>query len=59
MYYTQLRAFHAVAIYGGFSEAAMQLSLAQLSISAHVRTLEKDFGVLLFNRLVKRINNKR
>jgi len=59
MYYTQLRAFHAVAIYGGFSKAAMQLRLAQPSISAHVRTLENDFGVLLFNRLVKRINNKR
>lgn len=50
MYYTQLRAFHAVAIYGGFSKAAMQLRLAQPSISAHVRTLENDFGVLLFNR---------
>ena len=50
MYYTQLRAFHAVAVHGGFSKAANELRLTQPSISEHVKTLEKDFGVLLFNR---------
>ena len=50
MYYTQLRAFHAVAVYGGFSKAANELRLTQPSISEHVRTLEQDFGILLFNR---------
>ena len=50
MYLTQLRAFHAVARCGGFTIAAEKLSLSQPSVSEHVRTLEKDFGVLLFDR---------
>jgi len=55
MYYTQLRAFHAVAVYGGFSKAANELRLTQPSISEHVRTLEQDFGILLFNRLKRSV----
>lgn len=55
MYYTQLRAFHAVAVHGGFSKAAKELRLTQPSISEHVRTLEIDFGVLLFNRLKRSV----
>lgn len=50
MYLTQLRAFHAVARCGGFTNAAKKLSLTQPSVSEHVRTLERDFGVLLFDR---------
>ncbi|WP_144151752.1 LysR substrate-binding domain-containing protein [Paraburkholderia sp. BCC1885] len=50
MQYAQLRAFHAVAEHGGFSRAAQALSLTQPAISDHVRRLEQDFGVKLFDR---------
>jgi len=51
MHYIQLRAFHAVATYGGFSKAANQLCLTQPAISDQVRKLEEHFGVQLFHRL--------
>ncbi|WP_322051260.1 LysR substrate-binding domain-containing protein [Paraburkholderia bannensis] len=50
MQYAQLRAFHAVAEHGGFSRAAQALSLTQPAVSDHVRRLESDFGVKLFER---------
>jgi aminoethylphosphonate catabolism LysR family transcriptional regulator len=50
MNYSQLRAFHAVAIYGGFSKAAAKLNRTQPAISDQVRKLEKEFDVLLFDR---------
>jgi aminoethylphosphonate catabolism LysR family transcriptional regulator len=50
MYYSQLRAFHAVATQGGFSKAAEHLHLTQPTLSDQVRKLEKDFDILLFNR---------
>ena len=50
MNYSQLRAFHAVAIYGGFSKAAEKLNRTQPAISDQVRKLEKEFDVLLFDR---------
>jgi aminoethylphosphonate catabolism LysR family transcriptional regulator len=50
MYYSKLRAFHAVAIHGGFSKAAKQLSLTQPTLSDQVGKLERDFDILLFNR---------
>lgn len=50
MQYAQLRAFHAVAEYGGFSKAAHALGLTQPAVSDHVRRLEQAFGVTLFNR---------
>ena len=50
MYYSQLRAFHAVATQGGFSKAADHLHLTQPTLSDQVRKLEKDFDILLFNR---------
>jgi len=48
--YAQLRAFHAVAEHGGFSKAAQALSLTQPAVSDHVRRLEQDYGVKLFER---------
>jgi len=48
--YAQLRAFHAVAEYGGFSKAAQALSLTQPAVSDHVKRLEQDYGVKLFER---------
>ncbi len=50
MYYSKLRAFHAVATQGGFSKAANHLCLTQPTISDQVGKLEQDFDILLFNR---------
>lgn len=50
MHYAQLRAFHAVAEQGGFSRAARALALTQPAVSDHVRRLEQDYGVQLFER---------
>ena len=54
MYYTQLRAFHAVALHGSFTEAAMSLGLTQPTLSDQVKKLERDFAVTLFSRIRKR-----
>lgn len=50
MRYTQLRAFHQVALSGGFSRAAAALGLTQPSVSDQVRRLEQAHDVLLFRR---------
>lgn len=54
LYYSQLRAFHAVAVHGGFTKAADSLGLTQPTLSDQVRKLERDFEVVLFNRVRKR-----
>lgn len=56
MYYSQLRAFHAVATQGGFSKAAEFLNPTQPTLSDQVRKLEKDFDVLLFNRTSRSVS---
>jgi len=50
MRYTQLRAFHHVALVGGFSRAADALNQSQPSISDQVRRLEEAHDTLLFER---------
>ncbi len=55
MRYVQLRAFHHVAIHGGFSKAAKALNLSQPAISDQVRFLEEAYDILLFNRAKKQI----
>ncbi len=50
MRHAQLRAFHHVALLGGFSRAAKALSLSQPAISEQVRGLERDHDVQLFTR---------
>ncbi|RUV34184.1 MAG: LysR family transcriptional regulator [Mesorhizobium sp.] len=55
MRYVQLRAFHQVAICGGFSRAAEALFLTQPAISDQVRKLEEEYDVLLFNRNKKQV----
>lgn len=55
MRYVQLRAFHNVAIHGGFSRAAEALLLTQPAISDQVRKLEEEYDVLLFNRRKKQV----
>ena len=50
MRYVQLRAFHYVAVHGGFSKAAAALFLTQPAISDQVRKLEEEYDVKLFFR---------
>lgn len=47
---SQLRAVVAVADYGNFSEAALELQLTQPAVSHAIATLEADLGVPLFAR---------
>lgn len=46
----QLRAFAAVAEYGGFGKAATELELTQSAISHAIASLEEELGVILFAR---------
>lgn len=55
MRYVQLRAFHHVAICGGFSRAAEALHLTQPAISDQVRKLETEYDTRLFNRRRKQV----
>ncbi|MEO1918455.1 MAG: LysR substrate-binding domain-containing protein [Paracoccaceae bacterium] len=55
MRYVQLRAFHYVAIHGGFSRAAEALFLTQPAISDQVRNLEEEYDILLFDRTKRRV----
>ncbi len=50
MRHTQLRAFHHVALTGGFSRAARALGLTQPAISDQVRSLESEYDIGLFDR---------
>lgn len=56
MQYSQLRAFHNVALHGGFSRAAEALNLTQPAISEQVRKLEQAHDTLLFSRERKRVS---
>lgn len=55
MRYVQLRAFHYVAISGGFSRAAEALNLTQPAISDQVKKLEEDYDIRLFDRQKRRV----
>lgn len=55
MRYVQIRAFHFVALHGGFSRAAEALYLTQPAISDQVRKLEEEYDLLLFNRQKKQV----
>ena len=48
--HAQLKAFHAVAVYGSFTPPAERLFLTQPAVSDQVRKLEERYGVLLFHR---------
>lgn len=48
--FQQLRCFHAVAQHGSFTAAARALLVGQPSVTTHVKTLERRFGVELFCR---------
>ena len=51
----QLTYFEAVVRCGGFSRAAEQLHVAQPAISAQVKRLEAELGVVLLERTTRRI----
>ena len=51
----QLRAFCEAARHGSISSAAMAVGISQPAVSHQVRTLEEEFGVVLFERRGPRI----
>lgn len=55
MRYSQLLAFHHVALHGGFSRAARALNISQPSVSDQVRQLEQRHDVLLFTREARQV----
>lgn len=52
----QLVYFEAVARHGGFTRAAEQLHVAQTAVSAQVRKLERELGVVLLRRTTRRVS---
>ncbi|MGR3292282.1 MAG: LysR substrate-binding domain-containing protein [Paracoccaceae bacterium] len=59
MRHSQLRAFHHVALYGGFSRASEVMLISQPAISEQVKNLEQDHDVLLFHRDRKQVRLSR
>ncbi len=51
----QLTYFEAVVRWGGFSRAAEQLHIAQPAVSAQVKRLEAELGVVLLERTTRRV----
>lgn len=51
----QLKTFQTVANLLSFTRAAEVLDYAQSSVTAHIQSLEDEFGVTLFDRLGRRI----
>ena len=55
MDFPSLKAFVAVAELASFSRASEQLFMTQPAVSKRIAALEDDLGVLLFDRLGRRI----
>jgi LysR family transcriptional regulator, low CO2-responsive transcriptional regulator len=51
----QLSVFQAVARHQSFTRAAEELSISQPAVSAHVRELERLYGVELFEQIGRRV----
>jgi LysR family glycine cleavage system transcriptional activator len=51
----QLQAFECATRHGSFTKAALELSLTQSAVSRQVKALEEQLGVLLFERVRKRV----
>lgn len=51
----QLNTFRCVAETLNFTRTAEQLHFAQSSVSAHIRGLERELGVMLFDRIGKQV----
>ncbi|MDQ0458179.1 LysR family transcriptional regulator [Rhizobium paknamense] len=52
---TVLQAFECAARHGSFTRAATELNLTQSAVSRQIRTLETQLGVVLFERVRKRV----
>ncbi len=50
-----IRAFEAAARHGGFARAAAELDTSPASVSYHVRQLERQLGMTLFERHAQRV----
>jgi len=50
MNFTQLKAFHALAITGGFTKAADYLCVSQPAVTTQLKMMEEAYGVALFHR---------
>ncbi|CVI63568.1 LysR family transcriptional regulator (plasmid) [Agrobacterium leguminum] len=50
-----LRAFECAARHNSFTHAAVELSLTQSAVSRQIRMLEAQLGVVLFDRIRKRV----
>src|ERR1700674_3257908 len=51
----QLSVFRAVARHQSFTRAAEELYISQPAVSAHVRELERLYGVELFDKVGRRV----
>ncbi len=51
----RIRVFHAVASRLSYSKAAQELGISQPAVSFHIRGLEEDLGVSLFERVGKQV----
>ena len=51
----RIRVFQAVATHMSFSRAAEELSISQPGVTFHIKALEKEYGVDLFERVGKRL----
>lgn len=51
-YFTE---FSVLADIGNFTEAAEELYLSQATLSKHIKSMEKELGVRLFNRTTKKL----
>ena len=56
MHLRHLRAFVAVSDVLSFSRAADELGIAQPAVSQQIRALEEELGVLVFDRIGKRVS---
>jgi DNA-binding transcriptional LysR family regulator len=55
MNFRHLRAFATIAEVGGFARAATRLNLSQPALSRQIHSLEAELGVLLFDRVGRRV----
>jgi len=54
MNFDQLKAFHKIALTGGFTKAARELHLTQPAVSQQIKALEHTLGTKLFERAGRR-----
>ncbi len=53
---SKLKAFHLAGMTGSFKHAAHLLSISPSAVSARVRSLERDLGVRLFIRGIRKLS---